>query len=39
VSALDDVQRQAVDVDACAGHGARLAEIEPGPFSIHSASN
>jgi hypothetical protein len=31
---MDDVQRQGVDVDACATrHGTSLAEIEPGPFS------
>jgi hypothetical protein len=33
VPPLDDVKRQAVDMDAwAAGHAASLAEIEPGPF-------
>ena len=37
VTALHDVQRQAIDMDACAArHAASLAEIEPGPFSLFS---
>jgi hypothetical protein len=33
VPALDDVQRQAVDVDKCTPrHGQSAPEIEPGPF-------
>jgi hypothetical protein len=39
MAALDDMQRQAVDVDACAaGHDASGAEIEPGRFSRPAGS-